>query len=159
MRSALVVLLMVWASAAQGQSEEVPGSRVGQVVAMGDVVFVTAGPMMYHQEYPAGEPQPAPGVDWCAADRYRIGFEISEIYYSLVVDRHALRGPECNDSRWAGTHRFTGFEIASAAQIESGRLTNLEFVRWEAWNRAVLSESGIEFTVEFSEDGSLVVTH
>ena len=139
------------------QAQTVEGQAENQALGPDELVFLSAGPTFFYDEYPEGEPAPPPGADWCAGKRIRVGFLLSEIYFGIAVDESALRGPECGNIRWVQTRGFAGFEVARQLGLDYERLTDLQFVDWSAWNRFTLREGSVEFEVEVQPNGSINV--
>ena len=122
-----------------------------------DVTFLTEGDRFYK---PTSEetyhPKWISKEDYEAVYKYRISFVLSEIYYSLLIEKISLGIKEGEKRFICDSFFYTGFDVAEDI-LQYGRLTNLEFKEWIAYNRFHLLEGDLALQFEIMNDGSLII--
>lgn len=134
----LLVCTVLFYSSVYAVDKIVPIKRTKDVISCLECVFISKGPEHIEREVPA----PADG--WIGK-YYRVGFQLSEIYYSISLEEinhnDLFRPREYINS----TYRINGFELAGILNLKYKRITELKFVSWRDWNSFVLNVNKSEY--------------
>ena len=85
----------------------------------------------------------------------RVSLLVSEIYYSIIVEKITYGMTEGDPDVIAASYLMDGFE--TAPKIGIARFTNLHFLRWIAWNEFELKEYEQRFRIRYNQDGSFFI--
>ena len=85
----------------------------------------------------------------------RVSLLVSEIYYSIVVEKIAYGLTEGDPDVIAASYYLDGDTIAPKIGLD--RFTNLHFLRWISWNEFELQEYKQRFRIRYNQDGSFLI--
>ncbi|NQY75067.1 MAG: hypothetical protein HRT90_09935 [Candidatus Margulisbacteria bacterium] len=84
---------------------------------------------------------------------YRVGFILSEIYYSLSIEEinwgNEERDPEVEMTYFINVYKLWSEEFGNKEKGEA--IVNIKFIKWENWNTFILKIHGDNFRFQIRE--------
>ncbi|MFY0607667.1 MAG: hypothetical protein JXR10_13200 [Cyclobacteriaceae bacterium] len=144
-----------------GQSQTVEPYKFPQSLKNinADIDFLTTGDKFYKVTGTSEQfEQWKKDSEYDGSYRYRVSFVLSEIYYSILIEKTQLPWKEGDARKVIEQNFYTGFDIAENI-LEYGRLTNLDFKEWKDFRTFELAESDDEIIeIQILTNGKIKVT-
>ena len=123
-----------------------------------DITFLTTGERFFKVANSDGQYERwNKNTEYDGSFKYRVSFILSEIYYSLLIEKIKLPRKESEEKKAIERNLYTGFDIAENI-LEYGRLTNLSFKGWKDFRTFELLESDESLEIEILSNGEIKIT-
>ena len=108
-------------------------------------VFLTAGPGFHEPTDPKS--------DWCKGFRYRVSFMVTEIYYSILIEKLSFEGWECSDIFITNSYFYKAFKIGDLLKLK-GELGYIEFLEWLSFDSFKIQIHKKDYFVKILKNGN-----